>query len=59
MEDWRLSDMVRNADEQISNQKKLLNEQSISSKANQIYMDYFRKASENIQFVNEILQNPR
>lgn len=59
MQDWRLSDVVQNADEQISRQKQLLNEQSISAKASKNYTDYLRKISENIQFVSEILQDPR
>ncbi|KAI6199605.1 hypothetical protein M3Y96_00644800 [Aphelenchoides besseyi] len=58
MRDWRLPDAVNNADEQISLQKQLLKERSISAKATKNYDDYRQKISDNIQLVSEILQDP-
>ncbi|KAI6188313.1 hypothetical protein M3Y98_00341400 [Aphelenchoides besseyi] len=58
MRDWRLSDAVKNADEQISLQKKRLKERSIFARASENYDDYLQKISDNIQLVSEILQDP-
>ncbi|KAI6218425.1 hypothetical protein M3Y95_01162800 [Aphelenchoides besseyi] len=58
MEEWKLAEVVKKADEEISCQKLQFKTDLIASGASKNYTDYLEKISENIQFVSQSLGVP-